>query len=64
MDWYRLRDSEEAIHAGMEDCVLQKNKYSIIEWPEKAADILPHPHLWVTISATDDGSRLLQAHEK
>lgn len=57
MDWYRLRDTEEAINAGMEDCVLQKNNYSFIEWPEKAPELLPHPHLWISIEATGPDTR-------
>lgn len=61
MDWYRLKDAEEAIHSGMEDCLLQKNNYSFIEWPEKAEEILPFPHLWVTIETTPPGERLMQA---
>lgn len=53
MDWYRLRDTDEAINAGMEDCVLQKNNYSLIEWPEKAPELLPRPHVWINIESTD-----------
>lgn len=49
MDWYRLRDTEEAIQAGMEDCLFQKNNYCLIEWPEKAMELLPHPYLWISI---------------
>lgn len=60
MDWYRLKDTEEAIQAGMEDCVLQKNKCSFIEWPEKAAVLLPHPHLWITITSESDTERMMQ----
>lgn len=52
MDWYRLRDAEEAIQAGMEDCLLQKENYSLIEWPEKARELLPRPHLWIEIKTT------------
>jgi tRNA threonylcarbamoyladenosine biosynthesis protein TsaE len=64
MDWYRLKDTEEAIQAGMEDCVLQKNNYSFIEWPEKAEVLLPHPHVWVRITPTSDTERLLQVWVK
>src|SRR4051812_8738392 len=27
MDWYRLKDADEAVNAGMEDCLLQKDNY-------------------------------------
>lgn len=61
MDWYRLKDTEEAINAGMEDCVLQKNNYSFIEWPERAAELLPHNHVWISITAISDMERQLTA---
>lgn len=60
MDWYRLKDEDEAVNAGMEDCILQKDNYSIIEWPEQAPAILPYPHLWMTIEATNNEDRLLK----
>jgi tRNA threonylcarbamoyladenosine biosynthesis protein TsaE len=54
MDWYRLRDSQEAFNAGMEDCVDQAasgKAYCFIEWPEKAAELLHPPYLWITITS-------------
>jgi tRNA threonylcarbamoyladenosine biosynthesis protein TsaE len=56
LDWYRLRDSAEAINAGMEDCIAQANKayaYCFIEWPEKAIELLQKPYLWVSIETVD-----------
>ncbi|RYD57470.1 MAG: tRNA (adenosine(37)-N6)-threonylcarbamoyltransferase complex ATPase subunit type 1 TsaE [Sphingobacteriales bacterium] len=52
MDWYRLKDTQDAIDAGMEDNMLQNDKYSFVEWPEKAPELLPRPHLWIAIEAT------------
>jgi len=60
MDWYRLKDEEEAVHAGMEDCLLQKDNYSIIEWPERAPGIIPYPHLWMSIEITGTEDRILK----
>lgn len=60
MDWYRLKDEEEAVNAGVEDCLMQKDNYSIIEWPEQAPGILPYPHLWIVITNTDFDERLLK----
>lgn len=62
MDWYRLKSTEEAIQAGMEDCLLQPGAYSFVEWPEKAPEILPHPHLQILIESTSRNERLLQAY--
>ena len=55
LDWYRLKDSAEAINAGMEDCLLQARHgeaYCFIEWPEKAIELLRPPYLWITIDTT------------
>lgn len=54
MDWYRLKDEEEAIQAGIEDCLLSGN-LCFIEWPDKAKGILPDDtlHLYIeTINAS------------
>lgn len=40
MDWYRLRDEEEAIQAGVED-TLNSGCICFVEWPEKALALLP-----------------------
>jgi tRNA threonylcarbamoyladenosine biosynthesis protein TsaE len=52
LDWYRLRDSAEAVNAGMEDCMEQAKKgsaYCFVEWPEKAIELLQTPYLWISI---------------
>lgn len=61
MDWYRIKDTEEAINAGMEDCLLQKNNYSLIEWPQQAPELLPSPHLWIEIKTIGPEERMLTA---
>ena len=60
MDWYRIRDIEEALNAGIEDCLQEKGAYCFIEWPEKAIELLPHPHLWISIKETAPGERLME----
>ena len=35
IDLYRLKDEEEAIQAGVEDC-LYSDHISLVEWPERA----------------------------
>ena len=60
MDWYRLKDSEEAFNAGMEDCVDQANAgnaFCLIEWPEKARDLLRAPYLWISINVKSPTDR-------
>jgi tRNA threonylcarbamoyladenosine biosynthesis protein TsaE len=56
MDWYRLKDEEEAIQAGMEDAILSGN-YCLIEWSEKAEGILPDDVLKIQIDVIDEQTR-------
>lgn len=56
MDLYRVRDEEEAINAGIEDALYSGNR-CFVEWPEKAAGLLPGDTLHVWLEAKDDQSR-------
>ena len=60
MDWYRLKDTEEAIQAGIEDCLLRKDAICLIEWPEKAPELLPKPYLWVDIRSVNELERKIE----
>jgi len=56
MDWYRLKDEQEAIQAGMEDAILSNN-YTFVEWPEKAIGILPERLFNISIEMVDQTTR-------
>lgn len=56
MDWYRLKDEEEAIQAGIEDSLLSGN-LCLIEWPEKAAGLLPDDTLNLYVETIDENTR-------
>jgi tRNA threonylcarbamoyladenosine biosynthesis protein TsaE len=58
MDWYRLRDEEEALQAGVEDC-LYSGYWCLVEWPEKAERLLPENTIIVHLTTNEDGSRTL-----
>lgn len=53
MDWYRLRDLDEAINAGMEDALDSPDALCIVEWPEQAPELLRMEHVAVKISMGD-----------
>lgn len=63
MDWYRLKDTAEAIHSGMEDCIIQaktgKDTYCYIEWPEKAPELLTAPYVRASIRMGSPTERTL-----
>ena len=63
LDLYRLKDAEEAIHAGVEDCLYSENT-CLVEWPEKAAAIFPEDTFHVYIEVVDPANRKLRIHDK
>jgi tRNA threonylcarbamoyladenosine biosynthesis protein TsaE len=58
IDLYRLKDEEEAIQAGIADC-LYSDAICLVEWPEKAPGILPAATLHVFIKVIDSANRKL-----
>ena len=60
MDWYRLRDEEEARAAGAEDCLLQRDTWCAVEWPSNAPGLLSSlPHLILRIKVLEGDERQL-----
>jgi tRNA threonylcarbamoyladenosine biosynthesis protein TsaE len=58
IDMYRLKDEEEAVQAGVEDCLYSGN-YCFVEWPDKATGIFPADTLHITITALENETRKL-----
>lgn len=59
MDLYRLQDVGEAIDAGVENFIEEKEALCIIEWPEIAQEILPKNTLTLEILPQKEDSRTL-----
>jgi tRNA threonylcarbamoyladenosine biosynthesis protein TsaE len=63
IDLYRLKDEEEAIRAGIEDC-LYSDSICFVEWPDKAPGILPDDAQHIYIEITDSAIRKLLMVDK
>jgi tRNA threonylcarbamoyladenosine biosynthesis protein TsaE len=63
IDLYRLKDEEEAVRAGIEDCLYTDN-VCLVEWPEKAAGIFPADTLHIYIQVVDEKNRKLRTDDK
>jgi tRNA threonylcarbamoyladenosine biosynthesis protein TsaE len=63
LDLYRLKDEEEAIQAGVEDC-LYSDSICLVEWPEKAPGIFPADTLHAYISIVNSACRKLRVGDK
>lgn len=59
MDLYRIKDENEAINAGVEDCLYSGNT-CLVEWPEKVPGIFPDDTLHIYITSIDDNTRKLK----
>ena len=62
MDWYRLKNEDEAIEAGLEEAVYS-GKRCLIEWPEKAPDIIPASAWHLHIEILDSETRRIYSAE-
>ena len=58
IDLYRLNDEEEAVRAGVEDC-LYSGKTCLVEWPEKAPSMFPEDTVHFFIEPLDEKKRRL-----
>lgn len=59
MDLYRIKDENEAINAGVEDCLYSGNT-CFVEWPDRVPGVFPDETLHITISSVDDNTRNLK----
>ena len=58
IDMYRLKDEEEALQTGVEDCLYSGN-CCFVEWPEKAPGIFPGDTLHIQLLPLDNETRKL-----
>ncbi len=59
-DLYRLNHPEEALEAGLEDALsggTDDGGLVLIEWPERAGDLIPEDSIAITLSAPTDTPR-------
>ncbi len=56
-DLYRLADPDELAELGVRD-LLHDRAIWVVEWPERAAELLPNPDLRILISYRPPGRRL------
>lgn len=54
LDFYRFSDPREWVDAGFRE-ILQDNAVVLIEWPEKAGNLLPEPDLDLHLDYSGDG---------
>jgi tRNA threonylcarbamoyladenosine biosynthesis protein TsaE len=60
VDLYRLKDAEEVIRAGVEDCIYSGD-ICLVEWPEKAPGIFPPETVYISVNTVDRETRKIQS---
>jgi tRNA threonylcarbamoyladenosine biosynthesis protein TsaE len=63
VDLYRLKGEQEAIQAGVEDC-LYSDHVCLVEWPERSPGIFPEYTMHVYIETIDSFGRRLRIKGK
>ena len=58
MDLYRIKSIEEAIDAGIEDC-LNSNNLCLVEWPQKASLLFPKETVYISLQTISGNTRKL-----
>jgi len=56
LDLYRLKNEEESIHAGVEDC-LYSGEICLVEWPDRAPGIFPDDSFGVLLETINEYTR-------
>jgi tRNA threonylcarbamoyladenosine biosynthesis protein TsaE len=59
IDLYRLKDEQEAIQTGVEDC-LYSDHICLVEWPEKIPNLLVGDSLHFYLTIIDETTRSIQ----
>ncbi len=62
IDLYRLKDEEEAMQAGVEDC-LYSGDICLVEWPERAASLFPDNTVYVYLYVVNEETRNLRIED-
>ncbi len=58
MDLYRVKGVDEAIDAGIEDC-LNSDSLCLVEWPQKASSLFPKETVYISLQTVSGNTRKL-----
>jgi tRNA threonylcarbamoyladenosine biosynthesis protein TsaE len=59
IDAYRLEKSEELLHLGWREIILDHKNIILIEWPERVENIMPE-HIRINLTAISENSREIE----
>jgi tRNA threonylcarbamoyladenosine biosynthesis protein TsaE len=59
VDLYRIAGAREAVGLGLDDYLDDPSAIMVIEWPERAEELLPEERLWILIRLVEGNKRIL-----
>ncbi len=59
LDCYRFEKPEELLELGVEDYLYPRNAATIVEWPERIAELIPKDAIRVQITVVTEQERLI-----
>ncbi len=60
LDFYRLDSAEAARALGLDELLGRPGTVAAVEWPERAAELVPEDAIWIHLSHTPEGGRRLR----
>ena len=63
-DMYRLKNSTEAVEAGLDEVLRSGVGICFVEWPMNVSGILPKENIKVSISLGDNGERIFEVENE
>jgi tRNA threonylcarbamoyladenosine biosynthesis protein TsaE len=60
VDLYRIASAQEALGLGLDDYLDDRTAITVIEWPERARELLPQQRLWILLRHVKGNRRILQ----
>lgn len=57
LDAYRVADEDEFLELGVEELFNDPQAWTLIEWADRVAAVMPRDTLWITMMVTDDPER-------
>lgn len=58
LDAYRVADEDEFLELGVQELFEDQQAWTVIEWADRVANVLPIDTLWITITIDDDNTAL------
>jgi tRNA threonylcarbamoyladenosine biosynthesis protein TsaE len=59
VDLYRITDASEVLGLGLDDYLDDRSAIMVIEWPERAGELLPEERLWILMRRMAGKKRIL-----